>query len=93
VTVVLFQLQVKALAWTASRSGLQPTAAEFTHAGTAWLWRKKRDKIADQNYFKKCEFFYVRQLKARRYLGVIIDDELKWTDHINHVYKKTYKTL
>ena len=26
-----------------------------------------------------------------KYLGVVIDDELKWTDHIMHVYKKLLK--
>jgi len=29
----------------------------------------------------------VNEVTSCRYLGVIIDDELKWTDHINHVYK------
>ena len=26
-----------------------------------------------------------------RYLGVIVDDELKWTDHIQHIYSKLLK--
>ena len=35
----------------------------------------------------------VNKVLSRRYLGVITDDELKWTDHINHVYKKLNKVL
>jgi len=35
----------------------------------------------------------VDKVTSCRYLGVIIDDELKWIDQINHVYKKTYKVL
>jgi len=31
----------------------------------------------------------VSKVTSCRYLGVIIDDELKWTDHIKRVYKKT----
>jgi len=30
----------------------------------------------------------INRVTSCRYWGVIIDDELKWTDHINHVYKK-----
>ena len=30
----------------------------------------------------------VNKVTSCRYLGVIIDDELKWTDQINHVYKQ-----
>jgi len=33
----------------------------------------------------------INRVTSCRYLGVIIDDELKWTDHINHVYKKLIK--
>jgi len=35
----------------------------------------------------------INRVTSCRYWGIIIDDELKWTDHINHVYKKTYKIL
>ena len=30
----------------------------------------------------------VSKVTSCRYLGVIIGDELRWTDHINHVYKQ-----
>jgi hypothetical protein len=33
----------------------------------------------------------INKVQSCRYLGVIIDDELKWTDHIHHVYKKLIK--
>jgi len=35
----------------------------------------------------------VNKVTSCCYLGVIIDDKLKWTDQINHVYKKTHKVL
>jgi len=33
----------------------------------------------------------INKVSSCRYLGVITDDELKWTDHINHLYKKLIK--
>ncbi len=33
----------------------------------------------------------IQHVRSCRYLGLIIDDELKWTEHIEHVYKKILK--
>jgi hypothetical protein len=41
------------------------------------------------NYiYHNCKLTYV---KTYKYLGVFIDDNLKWDDHIEHVYKKIVK--
>jgi len=34
----------------------------------------------------------IRLHRVAMWVSIIFDDELKWTDHINHVYKKTYKS-
>jgi len=33
----------------------------------------------------------IKKVSNCRYLGVIVDDELKWTDHIQHIYSKLLK--
>ena len=33
----------------------------------------------------------INKVGSCRYLGIIIDDELKWNDHIQHVYNKLIK--
>ena len=33
----------------------------------------------------------INEVSSCRYLGLMIDDELKWTVHINHVYKSIIK--
>ena len=33
----------------------------------------------------------IKKVSNCRYLGVVIDDELKWTDHIEHIYNKLLK--
>lgn len=33
----------------------------------------------------------IKKVSSCRYLGAMIDDELKWTDHIQHIYNKLLK--
>jgi len=33
----------------------------------------------------------IQKVSSCRYLGVIVDDELKWINHIQHIYNKLLK--
>ena len=33
----------------------------------------------------------IKRVNGCKYLGVIIDSELKWIEHIEYIYKKTHK--
>ena len=33
----------------------------------------------------------IKRVKSCRYLGLIIDDELKWSEHINTIYSQLLK--
>ena len=33
----------------------------------------------------------IQKVKSFRYLGIFIDDELKWSEHIEHIYSSSLK--
>ena len=35
----------------------------------------------------------IQKVKSSRYLGIIIDDELKWSEHIEHIYSSLLKYI
>ena len=44
-----------------------------------------------ENIFLSCGQHTIEKVDACRYLGVVIDDKLKWTSHIDQLYSKLIK--
>jgi hypothetical protein len=44
-----------------------------------------------ENFLLSCGQRTIEKVDACRYLGVVIDDKLKWTSHIDRLYSKLMK--
>jgi hypothetical protein len=67
--------------FTASKPSLNLTKTCYMGFSTKW----------DENITLLCGQRAIEKVDACRYLGVVIDDKLKWTSHIDQLYSKLVK--